>query len=118
MIGDVSGNQLPLAAKLTLNGAASYTVPVGDGHVATNANIVYNSGYHLESDNVVKQRAFAQLGGGLTWTSAGDRYSIGLFGRNLTNRKILAFSTTLPEGVHGFLYGAPRTYGVTAGLKF
>jgi len=117
-IGDVSGNYLPLAAKFTFNGAANYTIPVGEAQVTANANIIYNSGYYLESDNIIKQRGFAQLGGGLTWTSAGDRFSLGLFGKNLTNKKTLSFSTTLPEGVHGFLYSAPRTYGVTAGLKF
>ena len=117
-IGNVSGNQLPLAAKLTVNGAATYTVPLGGGHLAASANVLYNSGYFLESDNVIKQPAFAEVGGTLIWTSPDDHYSLGAFVKNLTDERTLAFSTTLPEGVHGFLYSLPRTFGVTAGLKF
>lgn len=117
-MGPVTGNTLPLAAKLTLNGAATYATDIGSGKILASANVVYNSGYFLESDNVIKQPAFAQIGGTLTWTSSDDHFSLGVFGKNLTDKKILSFSTSLPEGVHGFLYGAPRTYGVTAGFKF
>ena len=116
-IGDVSGNHLPLAADWTVNGAATYTMPLGAGEIAASANILYNSGYSLESDNVIRQGAFAQIGSVVTWTPAGQRYSLTAFVKNLTNKKTLSFSTTLPEGVHGFLYSAPRTFGLTAGLK-
>ena len=117
-IGSAAGNFLPLASRFTLNGAANYTVPLTTGRVLASANVVYNSGYFLESDNAIKQHAFAQLGSTLTWSSENDRYSVGVFGKNLTDKRIISFATALPIGVRGFLFAPPRTFGVTAGVKF
>lgn len=37
--------------------------------------------------------------------------------KNLTNKRTVSFSTTLPEGVNGVLYGSLRTYGLTVAFK-
>jgi len=45
-------------------------------------------------------------------------FSIGVFGKNLSDNRVKGYSATNPTGVHAVMYTAPRTYGVTAGFKF
>lgn len=118
VIGSAKGNQLPLASKVTFNAALDYKKEYDFGTVNANVNLYYNSGFFLESDNVIKQDRFAQIGATLSWTSSDDRFSLGVFGKNLTDRRVLSFGTTVPNGTHLIEYAAPRTYGVTAGFKF
>ena len=118
-VGSAKGNSLPLAADFTANATLSYTVPVGGGTLIGSGNILYSSGYALASDNAIRQPRFAQLGTTLTWNSPDDRLSIGVFGKNLTNKRIISSATNVPSvGTQAFLYGQPRTYGLTAGVKF
>lgn len=117
VVGPCTGNQLPLASKLTANLVADYTVDVGSGSLALSGNLYYNSGFYPESDNRIRQSRYALLGASVTYTTEGG-FSIGAFGKNLTQQRVLNFGTTIPNGTHAGFYQAPRTYGVTAGFKF
>lgn len=116
--GSCDGNRLPLAAKITASAAADYTIPLAVGSVTANANVYYNSGFYTESDNVFRQPSYVQLGAQVRWTAPGDHFSVGVFGKNLTDRRVINFETTIPNGTHTGFFQAPRTYGVTAGYKF
>lgn len=116
-IGSCDGNQLPLASKFTGNVVAEYSVDLGSGKLSLNGNAYYNSGFYPESDNVLKQRRYVLLGASVNYTME-NGFSIGAFGKNLTQQRILNFGTTIPNGTHAGFYQAPRTYGVTAGFKF
>lgn len=56
------------------------------------------------------------IGANATWTSSDDRFTLGLWGRNLTNEDDIA-SVVAPTALsinNGVVQaGAPRTYGVT-----
>ena len=117
IIGSCKGNQLPLASKFTGNIVADYTVPIGNGSLVLNGNLYYNSGFYPESDNTIKQARYALLGASVTYTMH-NGFSIGAFGKNLTNQRVINFETSIPNGTHTGFYQAPRTYGVTAGFKF
>jgi len=117
ILGSCKGNQLPLASKFTGNIVADYTVPIGTGTLVLNGNVYYNSGYYPESDNTIKQQKYALLGASVTYTTASG-FSIGAFGKNLTQQRVINFETSIPNGTHTGFYQAPRTYGVTAGFKF
>ena len=54
----------------------------------------------------------------LKYTLPGDRISISVFGKNLTDEHILAQPSTQPIGYPTTYGGAPRTYGVTARVTF
>jgi iron complex outermembrane receptor protein len=88
------------------------------------------------------QRHYALLDASLVWTSEGDRWSIGVHGRNLTNRRYIVAgynflrqnpdtgqfilangtpgnsSTLGNEGILTAYYGNPRQVFATVGLKF
>lgn len=116
-LGSCKGNQLPLAAKFTGNIGADYTVELSSGTLNLNATLYYTSGFYSESDNAIKQNGYELINTSLKYTTHGG-FSIGVFGKNLTNRRVINFETTVPNGTHLTSWQAPRTYGVTAGYKF
>ena len=116
-IGACNGNQIPFAAKFTASLAANYSADLGSGKLLATANAYYNSGFTFEPDNVLKQRRYAKLGASVKWTS--DRgLSVGLFGRNLTNRRTAGFAANQADGNAVISYDEPRAYGATLGYEF
>lgn len=116
-IGDAAGNTLPRAPKLTANLLASYTVNLSTGGSLTfSTNAYYNHGYYLLSDNVIRQPGFAQLNGAVRWTHPRERFYAEIYGRNLTNERVIDWALPLGATV-GVGYGAPLTFGVTLGYS-
>jgi iron complex outermembrane receptor protein len=117
-IGSCAGNQLPLSSKITATIAGEYTVPLPKGSLVANGNVYFNDGFYTEADNVYHQPSYAELGAQLHWTAPGDHFTLGVYGKNLTDRRVINFETTIPNGTHTGFYQEPRTYGVTAGYKY
>lgn len=115
--GSCDNKQLPFAAKFSGNVAANYIADVQGGELTASANLYYNSGYFFESDNQLKQPRFAKLGASLSWRSESG-IKVGVFGRNLTNRRTATFGATQAGGNAVIAYADPRTYGVTLGFDF
>ncbi|WP_174278743.1 TonB-dependent receptor [Sphingomonas bacterium] len=116
--GDAAGKRLPLAQKLTGNVALDYDTPIASGRVHANVTASYNGDYRFEPDNVLRQPAYVLLNTSLRWTSPDGHFSATLFGRNLLDKIVIERTSTQGQGyptIYGF---APRTYGVSAGLKF
>jgi iron complex outermembrane receptor protein len=64
------------------------------------------------------QGSYALVNGSLTWDSAGGKWSMGAYGRNLTNRAVLQQANPAgPVNVVGVI-GDPRTFGVRVTAKF
>jgi iron complex outermembrane receptor protein len=112
-----AGNLLPLASKVVANLNANYTVPLPGGTLDLNTNAYYNSGFYEESDDVVQQPQYWQLGAYVKYTAANGLY-VSAFGKNLTDKRVLEFETTGPSGSHLADFAAPRTYGINLGYKF
>lgn len=84
--GDASGNQIPKSPKLQGNLSATYTLNLAGGSsVAFNTTGIYSSSYFFEANNLTRQAAFAKLNASIAWTSADERYTVRVFGTNLTN---------------------------------
>lgn len=116
--GSAKGNQLPLSSPVTASIGIRYHVPLASGEVSFSPTLSYNSGQYFESDNVIKQGAYALLNAGIQWSSADEHFSLSLYGRNLTDKRVVSWASTTPNGTHVSNYAAPRTYGITAGFKF
>ncbi|RYF08355.1 MAG: TonB-dependent receptor [Oxalobacteraceae bacterium] len=117
IIGSCAGNQLPLAAKFTGNIGVSYNRNLGFATLDGAINLYHSSGYFTESDNITEQRSFDLLNGSVKLTLP-SKISIGIYGKNLFDRRIKNFGSTVPNGTHFALWQAPRTYGVTLGYSF
>jgi iron complex outermembrane recepter protein len=128
----------------TISETLSYNVPVGSGRLNASATLAYRGDsqqFELATPGL-DQRRYALLDASLVYTGENDRWSVGIHGRNLTNRRyivagynflrqnpdtaqfILAngtpgISSTLgSEGVLTAYYGNPRQVFATVGFKF
>lgn len=117
--GDASGNDIPKAPRFQANLSGNYTWDLNGGSRAEfNLTGNYSSHYFFEANNVVRQTAFAKLNASLKWAAADDRYSVRVFGNNLTNKAAGVYSSTLNDGTINITYDAPRTYGVKLEYNF
>jgi iron complex outermembrane receptor protein len=129
--------------KWNASGTLAYSTPVGGGDVSFGTTLSYRSKtYQFEIPNpYIDQNGFALLDASLVYTAPDDRWSLGVFGRNLTNKKYKTSGYTfvvtdpvtgaIPLGANGLplsalgtegtltsYYGNPRQVFVTATLNF
>jgi iron complex outermembrane recepter protein len=114
-----TGKQLPEAPTATGTINLDYRQPLTHdaGTLVFNANAAITSSYYFAPDNELSQPGYGLLNGSILWTSAGEGFSVRLWGKNLTDR-IYALSLNQAPGTTAVSYAAPRTYGITVGKKF
>jgi iron complex outermembrane receptor protein len=77
--------------KWTLSGSLDYDTPLADGHLDLNTTVSYRSAsqqFELRTP-MLDQRGFALWDANIVWRSRGNRYEIGLHGKNLLNKKYI-----------------------------
>jgi iron complex outermembrane receptor protein len=127
----------------TASGTFSYSTPVGEGDLYFGTTLSYRSKVNqFEVANpFIDQKGFALWDANLVYNAPDKRWSIGLHGKNLTNKKYKTSGYTFvaadpttgviipgangqpigtlgPEGTLTAFYGNPRQVFVTAGVKF
>jgi len=116
---DASGNRLPFAPRFKANLGASHRLSLGrSGSLLLGGNLAYNSGYHSEPDNVVRQDAFATVDLAAEWRPVRRGPSIKLWALNLTDADYFGTLVTFPTT--GVLQrpAEPRRFGVSVGCDF
>jgi outer membrane receptor protein involved in Fe transport len=117
--GSAAGNPLPFAPTAVLALGADYLVRnVLTGDLDLAVNYTHNTGYSFEPDNVIRQPAFNELNASVRWKSREDRYTVTLWGKNLTNAVISDLLATETFGTHEQLFNPPRTYGIVFGYHY
>lgn len=107
------GNDLPFAPSMTLNGSIRYAIPLSDSLTLTpQVSARYVSGYYGDLDNLGEAGDYTVVNARLDLSIA-DRWTIAGYVRNLTD----ATYTTGGSSTTRFS-GAPRTWGVSAGVRF
>lgn len=120
VIGSAKGNSLPNAPKSVFTAGASYAIDLGANKLTLNGNFYHNSGFAAEPDNFRRQSSYQLYNASIDLTIA-DRWSVSLWGKNLSNEAVDLFPSV--NGLGGGLgvprssYAPPRTYGVTVGVK-
>jgi len=141
---DVSAFRRPQnTPKFTASATLGADVPMGDGEVSANVSLSHRSRTQQfeVSTPYLDQPAYQLLDAGVTYRWAGERFSLGVYGKNLTNERYLTSgypffvgnpvtgaAILLPNGnptpqlgrelaVLGF-YGNPRQVFVTGTVKF
>ena len=135
--------QVQNTPKWTASGTIAYATPIGDGDLSFGTTLSYRSKtYQFEIPNpYIDQKGFAMLDASIVYTAPDDRWSIGLFGKNLTDKEYKTSGYTfinvnpttgvpvigangLPtsalgtEGTLTAFYGNPRQVFVTGTVKF
>ena len=115
--GSAAGHVLPFAPETTFNIGADYKVDLNFGTIAADATYFHTSRFFSSPDNVGYQAGYDLVNASISWTDLSHRYSVKLWGKNLSGT---VYATSLIEAQQGQVrgLGAPRTYGVTAGFKF
>ncbi|SCW66823.1 iron complex outermembrane recepter protein [Sphingobium faniae] len=115
---DASGNRTVYTPKFTGNVGFDYEIPAGDiGSFNVASNYYYNNGFHFAPDGLSPQHEYNLLSASLQWRSRGEKYSLRLWGANLTNANY--YRSGQPSGLGTLVVRAdPRTYGFTGTVKF
>jgi iron complex outermembrane receptor protein len=77
--------------KWTLSGTLDFTVPVSDGDLSASTTLSYRSKtnqFEVPSP-FLDQPGYSLLDANLVWTSSNDRFTIGLHGKNLTDKQYI-----------------------------
>jgi len=129
--------------KFTGSATASYSMPVGTGDLYLGTTVSYRSKtYQFEIPNpYIDQDGYALVDASVVYTAPGDRFSIGVYGKNLFDKEYKTSGYTfvaadprtgaIPLGANGFpiptlgpegtltaFYGNPRQVFATATFKY
>lgn len=112
---DVPMQRIP---EFTSNIAARYTTDLGGGKLVLSGNLFYSSKVYAGPSGVqFPQEGYESLSLRAEWTDSSDRYTIGLWGDNVTNSR---YRTQVQYGNNGIgaNWNKPVTFGVDLGAKF
>lgn len=117
-----AGNTTRNTPEWAYNIHGEYDVPLADNGVITlAADVSYkDEQFFSEFNNDVEGTdSYTLVDASLNWTSADERWSASLWGKNLTDEFVEAgsFTVSLSRTV-GRTYLPPRTYGLTVGYNF
>lgn len=121
---NLAGKRLSNAPEFSFRAGADYDIPVGSaGKLNARAEVNWQDRvYFTEFNNAdATQGAYALVNAGLKFTSANDRWSVDVWGRNLTNALVITnniITAPLFSSVRVGSVAPPRTYGVTFGVNF
>ncbi len=108
------GNQLMNAPKWSGGASASYTVPMGPGRTTLFLQDNFTTSKYTNFDDLPQELVgFINLvNANVTWTPHDEHWSVGLYGRNLADRRYFGQKLYLPGTFAIASLGAPREYGV------
>lgn len=95
---DYAGRRPPKAPEFSGRAGFTLDVPIGSGGLALNGDASYTSEYNftdtLRPDAV--QDEFVKLDASLVYSGPDDRWSVGVIGRNLTNKLVVGAANDIP----------------------
>jgi iron complex outermembrane receptor protein len=114
---DASGFHMQRAPEFSGNIGASYGLDLGGGKLVLSGNLYYTSSFYFDPEQQFRQGGYETLSLRAEWTDPSERYSVALFGDNVTGKRYQTqvLFTTLGTGA---VWNAPVTYGVSLGAKF
>lgn len=117
------GRRPQQSPKWALNFGAAQRIPLGEtGELLFNLGGRYQSGAHQGPDLLPQdyQKGYFMADADLTFISSNDRFMLGAFVNNITDKNVIGFSSYHPQAHELFIASLrpPRTYGVRAGVKF
>jgi iron complex outermembrane receptor protein len=117
---DFSGLELRQAPKNSYNIIADYDLPLangGDLNFAANLSHTDDAHNDFATANQTLSEEKTLLDGKVSWTTQSGQYKVSVWAKNLTDEDYVAHSYFIGPGTIG-VWGAPRTFGVTATANF
>ena len=114
---DASGFHMQRSPEFTGNVGANYTADLAGGRLNLSGNLYYTSSFYFDPEQQFRQKGYEVLALRAEWTDASDRYSVAVFGDNVTNSRYQTQVLFNTLGI-GSVWNAPTTWGVSVGVKF
>jgi iron complex outermembrane recepter protein len=114
---DLSDADMVRSPDLTANAGARYAFDVGGGTLALAGNLYYTSKFYFDSSNVYSQKAYTLLGLRAEWTNPTERYTLALYGENVTDTEYRTVLQNTNFGI-GNVWGPPAMYGAQVRVRF
>ncbi|AMK19569.1 MULTISPECIES: TonB-dependent receptor [Sphingobium] len=118
------GRQLAGSSKFSLNGGATYTLPLpDDSSVVVNVNAAYNSGFWFEATNTIgtgggSAKSFTVANARVTYNLPGGHFSVAAWGSNIFGEKYYRAGVLSALVARTLNPGAPAQFGGTLAYKF
>lgn len=111
---DYSGRDLVYSPKWNASIGAEYAFNAFEGVMDASVQYVYNGARWGNYTQAPSERldAYGLLNANLSWTPPNGKWTVGLWGRNLTDKKYLSLALDAPPLFTEGLLGAPRQFGV------
>jgi iron complex outermembrane receptor protein len=118
MSGNLKGNDLPQSPELSGYLRATYTQDLsGSGKIEYSTIASYTDEFSWTADNIYKEPSKTLVNANVTWHSADEKYSMGVYCTNLTDEEYATHNAPFSTG--GWrVAGAPRMFGVRVGAEF
>ena len=113
---DASGNPVYRTPEQTLNAGLSYTNNVFGGVIKATGSVYYNSGFSWEPSNRMRQPAFTLINGRVSWSPESERFTVTVWGENLTDEYYYNNVNVSTGGDTGNV-APPRRVGITFSMK-
>ncbi|CAN7633917.1 TonB-dependent receptor [Phenylobacterium sp. LjRoot225] len=114
---DASGLKMQRSPSFTGNVGANYGLDLAGGRLTLSGNLYYSSSLFFDPSEQFKQKAYEILSLRAQWVDPSDRYTVAVFGDNVTNKRYQSQVLFNTLGI-GSVWGSPATYGVELGAKF
>ena len=123
VVGDCRNFQVARVPEWTGTLAYSHVFPMASGAgLVFDGSVKYSSARWLSIDFIAAERdgAYAVTDASLTWVAPDGRWSLAVYGRNLTNTVYYTggIQTAFIGGLIGANIAPPRMYGVRASMRF
>ena len=106
------------APEFTGSLGARYKTELGGGQLALSGNLYYSSKFFFGPSGIqFPQNGYATLSLRGEWTDPSDRFTIAVYGDNVTNSRYLTQVQNSSFG-HGANWSKPATFGIELGAKF
>ena len=83
---DASGFHMQRSPEVTANLGASYDTEVARGDLTLSGNLYYTSSFYFDPEQQFKQSGYALLALRAQWVDPIQRYTVAVFGDNVTNK--------------------------------
>ena len=114
---DVSGQTMQRAPKFTGTLSAKYEMELADGVLALSGNLYYTSKYYFDADETLEEPSYTTVGLRAAWTDPSQRYTVALYGNNVTDEEYRAAVNETFSGPTA-VWAAPATYGASVKVNF
>lgn len=114
---DASGKVMQRSPKFTASLGARYGFDVGGGKASLSSNVYHTSSFYFDGAHQFKQGSYDLVGLRAEWTDASDRYTVAVYGDNVTGEKY--YSQAIPHSpAVSAIWAAPATWGVSLKARY